>query len=106
MVPATSLAFIVVALADPAGVWRLPVWQNGLLGAVAGAGCMAAELPNSFLKRQLRIAPGRAAGGRRSRPMVAHVDHTDSVGGALGAVARGVTVPPWTRVYLLPADVA
>ena len=103
MVPATSLAFIVVALADPAGVWRLPVWQNGLLGAVAGAGCMAAELPNSFLKRQLRIAPGRAAGGRLSRPMFAIVDHIDSVCGALVAMALVVTVPAWTVVYLLPA---
>jgi hypothetical protein len=103
MVPATSLAFIVVALADPAGVWQLPVSQYGLLGAVAGAGCMAAELPNSFLKRQLRIAPGLEARGRLSRPLFAIVDHIDSVCGALGAMTLVVTVPAWTVVYLLPA---
>ena len=103
MVPATSLAFIVVALADPAGVWRLPLLQYGLLGAVAGAGCMAAELPNSFLKRQLQIAAGLEARGRLSRPLFAIVDHIDSVCGALGAMTLVVTVPAWTVVYLLPA---
>ena len=102
MVPATSLAFVLVALADPGGVWQLPVSDYGLLGAVAGAGFMAAELPNSFFKRQLQVAPGAAARGRVSRPVFAIVDHIDSVCGALGAMALLVTVPRWTIVYLLP----
>jgi CDP-2,3-bis-(O-geranylgeranyl)-sn-glycerol synthase len=102
MVPATSLAFVLVSLADPAGVWQLPTSHYGLLGAVAGAGFMAAELPNSFLKRQLQVAPGAAAHGRVSRPLFAVVDHIDSVCGAVGAMALLVTVPRWTVVCLLP----
>jgi CDP-2,3-bis-(O-geranylgeranyl)-sn-glycerol synthase len=45
------------------GTWRrlpLPVQARSpwLLGALLGFGAVAGELPNSFLKRQLRIAPG------------------------------------------------
>ena len=102
MVPATSLAFVLLALTEPAGVWRLPASHHALLGAVAGMGFMAAELPNSFVKRQLHMGPGFAAEGRVSRPLFAIVDHIDSVCGALGAMALLVTVPRWTIVYLLP----
>src|SRR4029434_3523287 len=35
------------------------------LGLAMGAAAMLAELPNSFLKRQLGIGPGAAAGGVR-----------------------------------------
>jgi hypothetical protein len=34
-----------------------------LLGAMLGLGVMLGELPNSFVKRQLAIAPGKRAGG-------------------------------------------
>jgi hypothetical protein len=45
-----------VALVDYAS---LPLW----LGAAAGAAAELAELPNSFVKRRLRIAPGGTARG-------------------------------------------
>jgi hypothetical protein len=46
-----------------------PVWRDlsfvslGALGFVIGAAAMLSELPNSFLKRQLAIAPGAPGGG-------------------------------------------
>ena len=61
-------------------------------GALLGAGYVAGELPNSFLKRQLDIAPGAAAGGRL-RPLFWIVDQCDSLLGVLAAASL-VAVPP------------
>lgn len=52
-----------------------------LLGGLVGAAYMLAELPNSFIKRQLGIAPGER--GRGTAGMTFRiVDHTDSFIGA------------------------
>ena len=52
-----------------------------LLGLLVGAGAMLAELPNSFLKRRMGIAPGAQAGGIRG--VAFHVlDQIDVVFGA------------------------
>ena len=58
MVPAAAVSFaaIAAALGDPAraGLWPLSIAGYAGLGACAGFGFMAGELPNSFLKRRLR----------------------------------------------------
>lgn len=48
-----------IAAVEPVDYASLPVW----LGAIAGAAAELAELPNSFTKRQLGIAPGHTATG-------------------------------------------
>ena len=40
------------------GMWGLPVTSYAFLGFISGLAFMLAELPNSFLKRQLGIVPG------------------------------------------------
>ena len=71
MVPATGLAFFMLALARSGhpGLWPLTPWQYLALGILAGAGCMLGELPNSFVKRQLGVAPGSPAAGAVARPV-------------------------------------
>jgi hypothetical protein len=64
---------VAAAQAVPHGFW----W-----GASLGAGYLLGELPNSFIKRQLDIAPGAAASG----PVGALfwvIDQIDSLGGVL-----------------------
>jgi hypothetical protein len=51
-------------------------------GALAGAGYVAGELPNSFVKRRRGIAPGAAASGRAT-VFFWIVDQIDSVAGVL-----------------------
>lgn len=66
-----------------AGTAGLPAWA---WGALLAGGYLAGELPNSFLKRQLDIAPG--AGGRGALgPVFWVIDQVDSLAGALAAVA-------------------
>jgi len=67
-----------------------------LIGFLVGAAAMAAELPKSFLKRRLGIAPGAQASGIRG--LVFHVtDQTDVVFGAW-AVLACVATPTWARI--------
>src|SRR5438094_8332250 len=73
MAPATGMSFALLAAllsSSPAGLtglWPLSPGSYALLGLWAGIGFMAGELPNSFIKRQLGIAPGAAAQGRFAR---------------------------------------
>ncbi len=60
---------------------RVNVW---LTGAVCGLSYCLAELPNSFVKRQLGIAPG--ARGSRAGRLQYVVDQADSVAGCLLAL--------------------
>jgi hypothetical protein len=62
---------------------------------------MAGELPNSFLKRQLDVAPGAA--GRNRTTGLAHftLDRVDSGIGMLAALSLVVEVPWLTWVYVL-----
>jgi CDP-2,3-bis-(O-geranylgeranyl)-sn-glycerol synthase len=99
MVPATAVSFALLAAAWPAGahgLWPLTVAEYALLGGWAGLGFMAGELPNSFLKRQLDVAPGASARGPFLGPFFAVVDRLDSVAGAMLALAMAVPVPPAT----------
>jgi CDP-2,3-bis-(O-geranylgeranyl)-sn-glycerol synthase len=105
MVPAAALAFALVAAAigNPvaAGLWPLSVRGYALLGACAGFGFMAGELPNSFVKRQLGVRPGDCA----RRPSLAAVqfliDRIDSGVGMLIAVSLVSPTPPMTWLLVL-----
>jgi hypothetical protein len=52
---------------------RLPLWRFGLL---LGLARMLSELPNSFAKRQLHIAPGKLGTGRHA-VLFYIIDHLD-----------------------------
>ena len=62
---------------------------------------MIGELPNSFIKRQLGIAPGEAADGPWSRRLFAVVDRLDSAVGGLLLVSLLVPLPWQTWLLML-----
>jgi hypothetical protein len=105
MVPAAAFAFALVAALTrnpaAAGLWPLSIGGYALLGACAGFGFMAGELPNSFVKRQFDIGPG----ARARNPFVAAVqflfDRIDSGIGMLAAVSLAVPTPPMTWLLVL-----
>ncbi|HEX5216395.1 MAG TPA: CDP-archaeol synthase [Vicinamibacterales bacterium] len=105
MAPATGAAFALGAAAIPggaaaAGLWPLTPAQYGALGAWAGLGFMAGELPNSFLKRQLDIAPGSPPARRAWRQIGFVVDRLDSIAGLMFALLCVVSVPAMTWAYV------
>jgi len=84
-----------------AGLWELTPGRYALLGLVAGLAFMLAELPNSFLKRQLGIPPGAIPRQRRGRVICMLLDRLDSVLGVLIVVSLLVPVTLATWVWLL-----
>jgi hypothetical protein len=72
-----------------------PVTWGGLLGL----GYVLGELPNSFLKRQIDIAPG-APGAGTLGPVFWIVDQVDSLAGALIAMSF-VWLPPWPVIFAM-----
>lgn len=105
MVPAAGLSFaLLAALAGRSReeLWPLSLSSYALLGAWAGFGFMAGELPNSFLKRQLDIEPGASTAGWQG---VLHflLDRFDSGIGMLAALGVAVDVPWLTWIYVLLA---
>ena len=107
MAPATGVSFALLAVllsSSPAGLtglWPLSPGSYALLGLWAGAGFMAGELPNSFIKRQLDIAPGAAAQGRLARPFFFIVDRLDSIIGMLLALSLVAAVPARVWIYMM-----
>ena len=106
MVPAASIAFVLLAAlargsAVRDGLWPLSLTGYALLGAWAGFGFMAGELPNSFIKRQLDIAPGQAAGGTAATAIHFLIDRIDSGIGMLAAIAMAVPLPWQTVAFVL-----
>ena len=108
MIPAAALAFAVVAIVislpqgtPPATLWQLTPIGYAALGAWAGFGFMAGELPNSFVKRQLGILPGQAPASRLTRMICFTVDHIDSIIGMLVAVTLAVQTPWTTWLWVL-----
>ena len=97
MVPATSLIFVLLArlVGDPAaaGLWPLSAGGYARLGALAGLGFMAGELPNSFVKRQLGIGPGESAHRRWLAAIQFLFDRIDSGTGMLAAVTLATSTP-------------
>jgi len=81
--------------------WPLTSGQYALLGAWAGFGFMAGELPNSFVKRQLDVAPGTAPANRLAAALFFVVDRVDSIVGMLLALACFVAIPAATWGWML-----
>ena len=84
-------------------LWPLSALQYAGLGFVCGVAFMLAELPNSFLKRQLGIAPGQSSEQPALRLMVLVLDRLDSVIGVLLALSVLVPVPIATWFWVLLA---
>jgi CDP-2,3-bis-(O-geranylgeranyl)-sn-glycerol synthase len=109
MVPASACAFVLVSQIamggnpEAFGLWRLTGLQYALLGAWAGLGFMLGELPNSFVKRQLDIEPGRLTTNRAAAVWQLAADRVDSGLGMLIAIALVVPLPwqTWGLVLLL-----
>jgi len=108
MIPAAALAFAALATiislpqgAPPATLWQLTPVGYAALGAWAGFGFMAAELPNSFVKRQLGILPGQAPASRLTKTICFTIDHIDSIVGMLAAVTLAVHTPWMTWLWVL-----
>jgi len=89
----TTVGFVLVR---PALLARMDTARLAFVGLCVGAAAMAAELPNSFLKRRLGIAPGSQASGARG--VAFHVlDQVDMVFGAWAVLVWLVT-PTWARL--------
>ena len=109
MVPTVGVAFMLVHMAVQLCVgrdggdalWPLSTWQYGLLGCWVGFGFMFAELPNSFMKRQLGIHPGMAPENARAKSFSFIIDRLDSVVGGLLALALVVPLPLLTWLLIL-----
>ena len=108
IVPAAALSFALLALAlsagndgMPAGLWQLSPLAYFGLGAWAGFCFMLAELPNSFVKRQLDIPPGMAPSGRASAVVCFFVDRLDSIVGVLAGISLAVPTPWATWVWAI-----
>jgi hypothetical protein len=111
MVPATAAAFAALAGIlgsrgiEGSGLWPLSVPGYWVLGAVAGFGFMAGELPNSFLKRRLGIGEGASAVRSSARIAQFLGDRLDSGVGMLAAMTLVVHVPLRVWLYVLAAGV-
>jgi hypothetical protein len=109
MVPAAAAAFALLSAVsgpgglDRAGLWPLTAVQYGVLGAWAGFGFMAGELPNSFVKRRLGIAEGDAPARTAALVWQFLADRLDSGVGMLAAMSMLVPVPAVTWAYVLAA---
>ena len=105
MVPAAAVSFAALAAAtgDPAaaGLWPLTYAGYAGLGACAGFGFMAGELPNSFIKRQLGIRPGECPHSRAAAAAQFVADRIDSGLGMLLAVSAIVTMPAMTWLLVI-----
>lgn len=106
--PAATVAFALWAeiwshlpFPPASGLWPLDSAQFALLGFACGFAFMLAELPNSFLKRQLDIVPGQAAAQAPLRALFFVVDRCDSVLGVLFAASLLVPVPVRTWLWVL-----
>ena len=83
------------------GLWALSALQYAGLGRVCGFAFMLAELPNSFIKRQLDVSPGQAPDQPWLRPVILLVDRLDSVLGVLLALSLLVPVSLATWFWVL-----
>ena len=83
------------------GLWDLPPAMYAALGFACGLAFMLAELPNSFLKRQLDVAPGAAPQGGGLRPLCFVIDRCDSTVGVLVVLTLLVPVSAATWLWAL-----
>lgn len=110
MIPAAALAFAAVAIVvslprgvPPPTLWQLRPAGYAALGAWAGFGFMAGELPNSFVKRRFGILPGQAPASSLTVAICFTIDRTDSIVGMLAALTVAVPTPwtTWVSVLVL-----
>ena len=108
MVPAAGAAFWVLGVlldatspALRASLWPLGNGELAMLGVWAGLGFMLGELPNSFVKRQLDVAPGLPPAGAIARAVSFTVDRVDSIIGMLVAISIAAPTPWMTWAYVL-----
>lgn len=83
------------------GIWSMPLNRFALFGLACGFGFMFAELPNSFLKRQMDISPGEAPAKGWLRPICFILDRCDSVLGVLIVVSAISPISPLTWFWAL-----
>jgi hypothetical protein len=106
MLPAAAGAFFFLGLIvdqNPnlaARMWPMSLPTYTMLGMWAGLGFMIGELPNSFLKRQLGILPGRAPRHPCAKVIFFVLDRFDSIIGMLIAVSLAVPTHWLTWLYL------
>jgi CDP-2,3-bis-(O-geranylgeranyl)-sn-glycerol synthase len=81
-----------------ASLWDLSVVNYAYLGFACGLAFMLAELPNSFLKRQLDVLPGEVPNKYALRLFVLALDRFDSVIGVLLAVT--ILMPIAAAIWL------
>lgn len=106
MVPAVAGVFALLSASVPgapgdAGLWALAPASYAALGAWAGFGFMAGELPNSFVKRRLGIEPGAGSRGANASPWQLGADRLDSGIGMLLALSLVVPTPWQTWLLVL-----
>ena len=107
MVPAAACAFAVLSVAAGDArvrlLWALSPAEYAALGAWAALGFMVGELPNSFVKRQLGIAPGSIASSGPTALLQFVADRVDSGIGMLAAISVAVPTPAITWAVVLLA---
>jgi len=108
MPPAAAVTFGVLGAARghlpswlSQGVWPLQPAEFAVLGLACGLAFMLAELPNSFVKRQLDVVPGQPPSSPLLRALFFVIDRCDSVLGVLIVASLLVPVQALTWVWVL-----
>ena len=88
MTPVTTIIFVLLGLLIGNQLevhfrWGYNNFNWMLLGLCGGLGFHLGELPNSFLKRRLRIPPGKSSQNPLLEKVLFVLDHTDSLFGAI-----------------------
>lgn len=106
--PAAAMTFLLLGVLRESlpgalgeGLWPLSAWEYAGLGFLCGLAFMLAELPNSFLKRQLGVAPGQAPEQAWLRVPILLLDRFDSVLGVLLMLSLLVPVSAATWLWVL-----
>jgi hypothetical protein len=86
-----------------AGTWELGTGEYARLGTACGLAFMLAELPNSFLKRQLDVRPGEPPRQPWFRPVCFLLDRVDSTLGVMLVLSftMRASATMWLWVFLL-----
>lgn len=103
LIPAVTLCFAFAGALAVRGVlgpglWPLTQLQWAGLGLAAGVAYALGELPNSFIKRQLDVAPGEQPAHWLGRKVAFFFDQLDSIMAALLMIA--LWVPTDWRFHL------
>lgn len=108
IVPLVGLLFCVFGSLLPlapenfrTGLWDLTPTQYTIIGFFSGLGFMLGELPNSFIKRQLHIQPGKLPMTSVSRLLFSVLDRIDSIVGMLIVLSLFVFIPFWSWIIIL-----